>query len=285
MACVSDGMSKVGNGRRLVAGAAALMAVAMLSGCASTGDTRTGGMEAERHPDDPWEGFNRRVFAFNDALDRAVLRPVARGYRAVTPQPLQTGVGNVFSNLGEPRTALNSVLQGKFGNAGIATARFLINTSVGIGGLWDFATHMEITGREEDFGQTLGVWGVGEGPYLVLPLLGPSTVRDTGGLPVDVYTYPLTYVEDDAVRIGLTALRVVDDRAGLLDQEELIRGDRYSFIRDAWLQRRRFEVSDGELEEDPFASDDFEFDDADFDDADSEDADIDDGDADGALPD
>ncbi|MCH4563725.1 VacJ family lipoprotein [Halomonas sp. EGI 63088] len=245
-------------------GLAALLAVALLTGCASTAAVE------ERHPDDPWEGFNRRVFAFNDALDRAVLKPVARGYRTVTPEPLQTGVGNFFSNLGEIRTALNSVLQGKPGNAGIASSRFLINTTLGIGGLWDYATQMEITGREEDFGQTLGVWGLGEGAYLVLPLLGPSTVRDTAGLPLDTYTYPLAYVEDDKVRFGLTGLRVVDTRAGLLDQEELIRGDRYSFIRDAWLQRRRFEVSDGELGEDPFATDefDFEFDDTDFDDGD-----------------
>ncbi|MFY0991944.1 VacJ family lipoprotein [Halomonas sp. C05BenzN] len=243
-------------------GLGALLALLLLAGCASTAAVE------ERHPDDPWEGFNRRVFAFNDALDRAVLKPVARGYRKVTPPPVQTGVGNFFSNLGELRTALNSVLQGKPGNAGIATSRFLINTTVGIGGLWDFATHMEITGRDEDFGQTLGTWGVDAGPYLVLPLLGPSTVRDTAGLPLDMYTYPVTYVEDDKVRYGLTALRVVDTRAGLLDQEELIRGDRYSFIRDAWLQRRRFEVSDGELGDDPFASDefDFDFDDADFDD-------------------
>ncbi|PMR67691.1 MlaA family lipoprotein [Halomonas heilongjiangensis] len=258
MKCEESGKGWEGSGRRL----STLLAVVLLAGCASTAAVE------ERHPDDPWEGFNRRVFVFNDALDRAVLKPVARGYRRVTPQPVQTGVGNFFSNLGEIRTALNSVLQGKPGNAGIATSRFLINTTVGIGGLWDFATHMEITGREEDFGQTLGAWGVGEGAYLVLPFLGPSTVRDTAGLPLDMYTYPVTYVEDDKVRYGLTGLRIVDTRAGLLDQEELIRGDRYSFIRDAWLQRRRFEVSDGELGDDPFASDefDFEFDDADFDD-------------------
>ncbi|MCG6657258.1 VacJ family lipoprotein [Halomonas campisalis] len=241
-----------------------LAMVAVLAGCASNIPAE------ERHPDDPWEGFNRRVFVFNDALDRAVLKPVSRGYRTVTPQPVQTGVGNFFSNLGEIRTALNSLLQGKPGNAGIASSRFLINTTVGIGGLWDFATHMEITGRDEDFGQTLGVWGWEESRYLVLPFLGPSTVRDTTGLPLDTVTYPTYYVEDDVWRIGLTALRVVDMRAGLLDQEELIHGDRYVFIRDAYLQRRRFEISDGELGDDPFASDDFDFDfdDADFDDTD-----------------
>lgn len=236
----------------------ALAMLVMLAGCAGRVAVE------DRHPDDPWEGFNRGVFAFNDTLDRAVLKPVARGYRWATPQPVQTGVGNFFSNLGEIRTTLNSLLQGKPGNAGRSTSRFLLNTTVGVAGLWDVATPMGITAEREDFGQTLGVWGVGEGPYLVLPLLGPSTVRDTGGLPLDMVTYPVYYVENDKVRYGLTALRIVDVRAGLLDQEELIQGDRYTFIRDAYLQHRRFEVSDGELGDDPFASEDFDFDEADF---------------------
>ena len=236
----------------------ALAMLVMLAGCAGRVAVE------DRHPDDPWEGFNRGVFAFNDTLDRAVLKPVARGYRWATPQPVQTGVGNFFSNLGEIRTTLNSLLQGKPGNAGRSTSRFLLNTTVGIAGLWDVATPMGVTAEREDFGQTLGVWGVGEGPYLVLPLLGPSTVRDTGGLPLDMVSYPVYYVENDKVRYGLTALRIVDVRAGLLDQEELIQGDRYTFIRDAYLQRRRFEVSDGELGDDPFASEDFDFDEADF---------------------
>jgi len=236
----------------------ALAMLVLLAGCAGRVAVE------DRHPDDPWEGFNRSVFTFNDTLDRAVLKPVARGYRWATPQPVQTGVGNFFSNLGEIRTTLNSLLQGKPGNAGRSTSRFLINSTVGIAGLWDVATPMGVSAEREDFGQTLGVWGVSEGPYLVLPLLGPSTVRDTGGLPLDMVTYPVYYVENDKVRYGLTALRIVDVRAGLLDQEELIQGDRYTFIRDAYLQRRRFEVSDGELGEDPFASEDFDFDDADF---------------------
>ncbi|WP_244272146.1 MlaA family lipoprotein [Halomonas aestuarii] len=240
---------------------ALLLSLGVMAGCASSGEMR------ERHPDDPWEGFNRKVFAFNDVVDRYALKPAARGYRFITPDPVENGVGNFFSNLGEIRTALNSLLQGKGTNASVATGRFLINSTLGIGGLFDIATRMEITGREEDFGQTLGAWGVGEGAYLVLPLLGPSTVRDTAGLPADMYTYPTTYIEEDKVRVSLTALRVIDARAGLLDQEALISGDRYSFIRDTWLQQRRFEVQDGEMGADPFASDDFEFDDADFDDA------------------
>jgi len=246
-----------------------LLLVALLAsgGCAST-------QTAENtNPDDPWEGFNRKVFAFNDVLDRYALKPVARGYRTITPDPVETGVGNFFSNLGEIRTALNSVLQGKPANAGLATSRFLINSTVGIGGLLDYATLMEITADKEDFGQTLAVWGWDDSRYLVLPFLGPSTLRDTTGLPADIAAYPVTYVEDDTVRISLTALNLIDTRAGLLDQEELIRGDRYRFIRDAYLQSRQFEVSDGELGDDPFASDTFDFDDSDFDDSDFEDSD------------
>lgn len=242
-----------------------LLLVALLAsgGCAST-------QTAENtNPDDPWEGFNRKVFVFNDVLDRYALKPVARGYRTITPDPVETGVGNFFSNLGEVRTAINSVLQGKPANAGLATSRFLINSTVGIGGLLDYATLMEITADKEDFGQTLAVWGWDDSRYLVLPFLGPSTLRDTTGLPADIAAYPVTYVDDDTVRISLTALNLIDTRAGLLDQEELIRGDRYRFIRDAYLQSRQFEVSDGELGDDPFASETFDFDDSDFEDSDA----------------
>ncbi|MCH4812072.1 MlaA family lipoprotein [Vreelandella neptunia] len=244
-----------------------LVALLVISGCASTQTADNA------NPDDPWEGFNRKVFTFNDVLDRYALKPVARGYRTITPDPVETGVGNFFSNLGEIRTALNSLLQGKPANAGLATSRFLINSTVGVGGLLDYATLMEITADKEDFGQTLAVWGWEDSRYLVLPFLGPSTLRDTTGLPADIASYPVTYVEDDTVRISLTALNLIDTRAGLLDQEELIRGDRYRFIRDAYLQSRQFEVSDGELGDDPFASDTFDFDDSDFDNSDFEDSD------------
>lgn len=251
-----------------------LLLVTLLAtgGCASTQMAETAA------PEDPWEGFNRKVFAFNDVLDRYALKPVAQGYRAITPDPVETGVGNFFSNLGEVRTALNSVLQGKPANAGLATSRFLINSTVGFGGLFDPATRMEITADQEDFGQTLAVWGWEDSRYLVLPFFGPSTLRDTTGMPADMATYPVTYVEDDTVRVSLTALNVIDIRAGLLDQEELIRGDRYRFIRDAYLQSRQFEVSDGELGDDPFASDTFEFDDGDFEDNGSDNSDQNDSD-------
>ncbi|MDQ7728312.1 VacJ family lipoprotein [Halomonas sp. SpR8] len=247
-----------------------LLLVTLLAtgGCASTQ------MAEDANPDDPWEGFNRKVFAFNDVLDRYALKPVARGYRTITPDPVETGVGNFFSNLGEVRTALNSMLQGKPANAGLATSRFLINSTVGIGGLLDYATLMEVTADKEDFGQTLAVWGWEDSRYLVLPFLGPSTLRDTTGLPADIAAYPVTYVDDDTARISLTALNLIDTRAGLLAQEELISGDRYRFIRDAYLQSRQFEVSDGELGDDPFASDSFDFDDSDFDESNFGDDDV-----------
>lgn len=238
-----------------------VLSLVMLSGCASSA------VQEDANPEDPWEGFNRSIFAFNDVVDRYALRPVAQGYDYVTPDPVQKSVGNAFSNLGEIRTTINSVLQGKPGNAAIATGRFLVNSTAGVLGLFDVATSTGLVGDKEDFGQTLAVWGVGEGPYLVLPLLGSSTVRDTAGLPADAYTSPLMYMKDDKVAYGLTALDIISTRASYLEQEKLISGDRYAFLRDTYLQRRRFEVSDGELGEDPFASDDFDLDDADFDDA------------------
>jgi phospholipid-binding lipoprotein MlaA len=244
-----------------------LLATLSMGGCASTGSSQEGDAAQERvtaDPQDPWEGFNRRVFAFNDVLDRYALKPVAQGYKAVTPEPVQTGVGNFFSNLGEVRTALNSLLQGKPANAGLATSRFLINSTVGIGGLLDYATLMEITADKEDFGQTMAVWGWEDSRYLVLPLLGPRTLRDASGLPADFAANPITYMDDHQLRAGLTALDIIHFRAGLLDQESLISGDRYRFVRDAYLQRRQFEVNDGVLGEDPFATDDFDFDDTDF---------------------
>ncbi|MBN8410741.1 VacJ family lipoprotein [Halomonas denitrificans] len=235
-------------------GVVVLAAALAVSGCASSG------VNSEPNPADPWEGFNRRVFAFNDVLDRYALKPAAQGYRYITPDPLERGVSNFFDNLGEVRTVLNSLLQGKPANAGNSSMRFLMNTTFGLGGLLDPASHAGFTADTEDFGQTLAAWGVGEGPYVVLPFLGPSTVRDTAALPVDWYSYPLTYVEDDTVRYSLRGLELLDARAQLLDQEDLIRGDRYSFIRDAWLQRRMFEVNDGQLGEDNFINDDFDYD-------------------------
>ena len=230
-----------------------MLAGAMLSGCASQS-------QQAANPVDPWEGFNRRVYAFNDVIDRYALKPVAQGYDFITPEPVQTGVGNFFSNLGEIGTTINSVLQWKWANAGVSSGRFLVNSTLGVAGLLDPATQMGLTVNKEDFGQTLAVWGVDAGPYVVLPLLGGRTLRHAGAIPADIYTDPVTYVEDDTTRWGLRILELVDLRAGLLDQEKLIRGDRYIFLRDAYLQRRQFMISDGETGADPFASGEFDFD-------------------------
>jgi phospholipid-binding lipoprotein MlaA len=202
-------------------------------------------------PRDPWEGFNRNVFAFNDTLDRYFLKPVAKGYRLVTPDPLETGVTNFFGNVGEVPNLLNNALQWKWAKVGNNTGRLLLNTTVGLGGLFDVARHAGLEKLErESFGQTLSYWGVGQGPYVVLPFLGPATVTDAAALPVDWYSSPLTYMHDDGWRWGLWALNTVQTRAGLLDAEELISGDRYTFIREAYLQRREYLVQDGQVEDD-----------------------------------
>ncbi len=203
---------------------------------------------------DPWEGFNRGVFNFNESLDRAILKPVAQGYRFIMPDVAEQGVSNFFDNLRDVVTFFNNVLQLKPVEATQDLSRVLINTTIGIGGLFDVATAMNIPKNDEDFGQTLGAWGVESGPYLVLPLFGPSTVRDGVGIIPDMYLDPLNQVESDELRYGLKVLKVVDKRASLLDREGVITGDRYTFIRDAYLQKREFEVNDGRVE---FNADDF----------------------------
>lgn len=203
-----------------------------------------------RHPADPWESVNRRIFIFNEAADRWVLRPAANGYRRVTPDFLQRGIGNFFSNIAEVRNILNNTLQGKFRDGATDTGRLLINTTVGVLGFFDVAGQWGLLRSNEDFGQTLGAWGLDSGPFLVVPLLGPRTVRDGFGSVVDGYTDPVFYVEDGGTRAGLVALRIVDTRAALLEAEGMISGDRYLFLRDAYLQRREFLVKDGQVRDD-----------------------------------
>lgn len=201
---------------------------------------------------DPWEKFNRRIFAFNDSADRYVLKPVAKGYVFVTPRFLRTGVTNFFINLRSPIVILNDALQGKLKQAGSDTARFVVNSTVGVAGLIDVAVHWNMPLHDEDFGQTLGKWGMNSGPYLILPLMAPSTVRDTGGFVVDAAANPRRYlIEDEAVDWALTGLDIVSSRASLLELEGIVQGDRYLFIRDLYLQRREFSVQDGQVA-DPF---------------------------------
>lgn len=200
---------------------------------------------------DPWEGFNRKVFAFNETADRYVLRPVASGYRFITPRVVRRGVTNVFNNIKDVPSAFNGLLQGKPGSAGRDLGRFLINSTVGVAGLWDAAHYMGLESRgREDFGQTLAVWGFSDGPYLMLPFLGPSTLRDTVGLPVDWATDPLLYIDDTWTRYGVVAFYNINRRSELIELEEHIIGDRYVFFRDAYLQHREYLIHDGEVEDD-----------------------------------
>lgn len=233
-----------------------LVSVVVASGCASTpqrplvaGDDPT--QKAERINPDPWEGFNRKVFVFNDTLDGWILKPIAKGYQFIAPDPVEVGVSNFFTNLGEVPSALNNVLQWKWKKVGNNTGRFLLNSTVGLAGLFDVAKYTGLKRKDsESFGQTLSHWGVGAGPYLVLPLMGPSTLTDTLSTPVDWYSQPLSYYENEEVRYALVGLNLIDQRAGLLEAEELISGDRYTFIRQAFLQRREYLVKDGVVVDD-----------------------------------
>jgi phospholipid-binding lipoprotein MlaA len=195
--------------------------------------------------------MNRSTQAFNDAIDRAVAKPVAKVYVKVMPRFVRTGISNVFDNLNTLNTIFNDILQGKMKQAGNDSARFLLNTTFGVGGVYDAASAAGLDNNEEDFGQTFGKWGMKPGPYLVLPFLGPSTTRDTFGKLVDQFTYPVTYLEDDSTRIWIRLVSLLDTRAELLDLDAQIDRsyDRYAFIRNAWLQRREFQVTDGNIED------------------------------------
>lgn len=194
---------------------------------------------------DPWEPMNRRVHAFNNAIDRAVIRPVARAYVAVVPQPVRAGVTNFFDNLGSPLAFANLLLQGRPGEAVETLGRFLVNTTVGIGGLFDPAgKQLKMHRHSADFGRTLARWGWQQSRYVELPFLGPHTLRDAFGEVGDISMSPLSYVEDDRTRISLQALRLTDLRAGLLSIDALREAapDEYVLTRDAWLARRRYLV-------------------------------------------
>lgn len=204
---------------------------------------------------DPWEGFNRGVFGFNEFMDRNLLKPAAKGYQAITPGFVDTGVTNFFANLGEVPSFINHTLQGRLPEAAGDTGRFAVNTTLGLLGLFDVASKMGIEQKTTDFGITLGRWGFEPGPYLVLPFLGPSNVRDAAGRGVDFVGYPLYYVEDTPTRWSLRALEIVDTRADLLETEELITGERYTFLRNLYLQNRAFQISGDQAEPD---FDDFE---------------------------
>ncbi|PIA73110.1 hypothetical protein CDR19_09900 [Ectopseudomonas toyotomiensis] len=200
--------------------------------------------------EDPWESFNRPIFRFNDTVDTYALKPIAQGYRAVTPQFLEDGVHNVFGNIGDVGNLANNLLQGKLHNAGVDTGRLIFNTTFGVLGFFDVAKHMGLRKNDEDFGQTLGVWGLNSGPYLVIPLLGPSTVRDATGRVPDSFLTLYPYMDHVPTRNVTRGVQVVDTRANLLQAERLVSGDKYIFIRNAYLQSREFKVKDGQVEDD-----------------------------------
>lgn len=231
--------------RRMLKGL--LLAVLLLPGMVIAGSDQA----------DPLEDYNRVMFSFNDKADRWVLKPVAKGYRYVTPDFFERGVSRMFSNLGEVLNVVNDLLQGKVGQAGNDGGRLLINSTIGIAGFFDVAKHAGLERSDgEDFGQTFGVWGVGEGAYVVLPFWGPSTLRDTPSLLLDSVFNPIGEVDHVPTRNQLYGAKVVSVRADLLEAEKLVKGDRYTFIRDVYLQRRHFLVNDGEVEDD-FGDDDY----------------------------
>lgn len=228
--------------RRYLAAFAAV-GITLLSGCASTTASKA----------DPLEGLNRATYAFNDALDRAVLEPVAKGYQTVTPGFVRAGVMNLFTNIGDVATSLNNLLQGKAGDAASDAGRFLINSTLGVLGLFDVATPMGLEKHNEDFGQTLGKWGVGSGPFLVIPLMGPSTLRDAVARPVDSYAGYSRYMEHIPTRNATFGLEIIELRANLLGASSTLDAaalDKYQFVRDAYLQRRLRSVYDGKAPQD-----------------------------------
>ncbi len=220
-----------------------IFAMLIAAGCATTIPP-----DAGSNPTDPWERYNRHVFEFNERADAYVIKPLAEGYSKAVPEPVRDCVGNIFRNLGDVGNALNNLLQGKAYEASSDICRVVINSTIGLLGCFDVASRAGLTRSNEDFGQTLGKWGLNPGPYFVLPILGPSTFRDAIGRGVDIYADPVSYIHYDAYEIAAQSLRAVDLRASLLQATRLLEGaalDKYQFIRDGYLQRRRNLIYDG----------------------------------------
>lgn len=211
---------------------------------------------AQETVDDPWEPVNKRIFTFNQYFDDWFMRPLAKGYAAVLPPPAQQGVQNFFSNLDDVTVLINNLLQGKPADAASDGGRVLLNTTFGVAGLWDVASRVGLQKHDEDFGQTLGVWGVGPGPYVIMPFLGPSNLRDTIGFGVDVASSPVSSPDDPATRNSMHALSIVDTRVQALQFDDLMYGDVYIFMREAYMQQRQYEVSDGEIPQQRASEDD-----------------------------
>ncbi|MDQ2139882.1 VacJ family lipoprotein [Alcaligenaceae bacterium B3P038] len=237
-----------------IAGTRFSPAIAFAQPAPSSADVPEETMQAEQDPEeeyatsvvqDPWERFNRKMHSFNNVLDRFVLRPVSVGYDRITPDPVQSGVSRFFGNLRLPATAVNQALQGRPGQAGDSIGRFVVNSTVGIAGLFDPATHIGLPQRAgEDFGQTLATWGWRDSRYLVMPLLGPRTVRDTASIVVDSPMSPISQIDKSGVADKLTIMQMVDGRAQMLKMDQVREDslDDYTFVRDAWYQRRNRQI-------------------------------------------
>lgn len=227
----------------------ALISLAALSGCATTGSATP---QNPQDPQDPFEKANRAIYKFNDVVDRSTLKPLAKGYKKITPDWFRTGVGNFFSNLRYPVTIVNELLQGKAAAAARDTGRLLTNTVLGLGGVLDVGTRIGLEKNDEDFGQTLGAWGVPSGPFLMLPFFGPSTLRDAPSTAAEIFVDATNYLDLPWEAVwGLRAVNVVDRRAQLLTLDPTLERafDPYAFIRNAWLQRREYQVRDGDVPE------------------------------------
>ncbi|MEO8151686.1 MAG: VacJ family lipoprotein [Rhizobacter sp.] len=228
----------------------------LLTGCATTA---AGGPKTTAQQIDPWENWNRKVYAFNDSIDEAVLKPVATTYTNVVPRPIRRGVTNFFGNVSDVWSAFNNFLQGKFANGMQDVIRVGTNTLFGLGGFLDVASEFGADRQGEDFGQTLGRWGMAPGPYVVWPVLGPSTVRDSLALPLDIQVSPALAVQNQTGKYALTGLQLVNQRANLLGASSMLNDialDKYVFVRDAYLQRRRSLIFDGDPPEEKDKDDD-----------------------------
>ena len=234
-------------------GTLALVLILGISGCASAPPPD------QRSEIDPWEPLNRSVFGFNRALDKATTKPLAKGYRKIVPEPLKKGVSNFFRNLSTPASVVNNFLQAKPEQGLSELGRFLFNSTVGIGGLFDVATAGGIADNREDFGQTAAVWGIPDGPYFMLPIMGPSTVRDTLLLPLRIISSPLYSYKNSSFRGKLTVLRIVDIRYRLLVTDKFLdeSKDPYVTLRESYLQNREYEIFDGAPPEDDDFFDEF----------------------------
>lgn len=241
------------------------MSQVLVAGFASVGKRATGtlrvlaclcalalplaGNAAQSRNIDPWQAFNRPVYHFNKVIDGIVIKPVALVYRNYVPGVARSGVRNFFNNLDDINVLANDVLQLKMGAAANDAGRLLLNSTLGVAGVFDVASGFGLHKNYEDFGQTLGYWGVGDGGYLMLPILGSSTLRDAVATGADYWLNPIRLVSDTATRVGLLSLDIVDTRVAYLPAEEMIRGDEYSFVRNAYMQRREYLVADGRLED------------------------------------